>query len=219
MKFIFKILSVLLITQIYFLDVIGCGSTSKRFQVASYDGQTYEIVINQKSGRYTDISSMVKNYKSLDGHTFIGWGVVPLSYKEKINTLSDLENCEVVDVLIEAPHMNLDEAIYYPILVKDDLVDEFYQNSPLTIIQIHFIRIVNGVSEDRVYLEARLNQSIEEVINEYLDIEIFELYGLTNRHISPNAVGTSSGEYVNSKIELTDKISSLEVIYIYAYYK
>lgn len=222
MRLICKVLITILAMQFYFLDVIGCGSTSKHFQIASYDGEKYEIVYSKKTGRYTDIHEIAKVYEVLDGYEFVGWVEVSLNIKDEINNLSDLENLEQANFIGDTPRMNLSEVTYYPVFVKSEDLDEFYATSPLAIIHITFQRVINGMinsSEHRFEIEARMNQTVEEVLGQYLDIEIFELIGITEGLLQNHHVTGKTDYYLDAELHLTDKFTTIERISIFAYYE
>ena len=170
MKFITKFLILIVCTQFYFLDVIGCGSTSKKIKFFSYDGQNYTCEVNEKFGRYANLGGVGADYNKLDGYTFIGWAYLPYS-NENLKTLEELEASEGIQKITdELPHPNLDELAFYPILIRNDLVEDFYQNSNLAKIVIEVIYSYpykNGTKHEVVTFEGRINQTFREIIGEY----------------------------------------------------
>ena len=182
MKFITKFLILFICTQFYFLDVIGCGSTSKKIKYFSYDGQTYTCEVNEKIGRYANLHGIGNDYNKLDGYTFMGWAFLPYA-SEEIKSLDELEaSSEIIKITNQLPHPNLDELAFYPILIRNDLVEDFYQNSNLSKIVIEVIYSYpykNGTKYENVKVEGRINQTFEEIIGEYdqyTDVESGKTY-------------------------------------------
>ena len=187
MKYITKFLLLIICTQIYFLDVIGCGSTSKKIKFFSYDGQNYTCEVNEKLGRYANLESIGNDYNSKEGYTFVGWAVLPYS-KEDITTLDGLEASEdILYISKYLPYPNLDELEFYPILIRNDIVEDFYQNSNLSKIVIEVIYSYpykNGTKHEVATFEGRINQTFIEMIGNidtYYDEELdktFEFKGI-----------------------------------------
>lgn len=170
MKFLTKFLILIICTQFYFLDVIGCGQTSKKIKFFSYDGQNYTQEVNEKFGRYANLGGVGADYNKLDGYTFMGWAFLPYS-SENLKTLEELEASEdIKKITDELPHPNLDELAFYPILIRNDLVEDFYQNSNLAKINIEVIYCYpykNGSKYERVNFEGRINQTFKEIIGDF----------------------------------------------------
>ena len=186
MKYITKFLLLIICTQIYFLDVIGCGSTSKKIKFFSYDGQNYTCEVNEKLGRYANLGGVGADYNKLDGYTFMGWAFLPHS-SENLKTLDELETSnEIIKITDELPHPNLDELAFYPILIRNDLVEDFYQNSNLSKIVIEVIYSYpykNGTKHEVATFEGRINQTFREIIGEYdyyYDVESGNTYEFDN---------------------------------------
>ena len=170
MKYITKFLLLIICTQFYFLDVIGCGQTSKKIKFFSYDGENYICEVNEKLGRYANLGGVGADYNKLDGYTFMGWAFLPHS-SENLKTLEELEASEDIQKITdELPHPNLDELAFYPILIRNDLVEDFYQNSNLSKIVIEVIYSYpykNGTKSENVKVEGRINQTFEEIIGDF----------------------------------------------------
>ena len=186
MKFLTKFLILIICTQFYFLDVIGCGSTSKKIKFFSYDGQNYICEVNEKFGRYANLGGVGADYNKLDGYTFMGWAFLPHS-SENLKTLDELEaSSEIIKITNQLPHPNLHELAFYPILIRNDLVEDFYQNSNLSKIVIEVIYSYpykNGTKYENVKVEGRINQTFEEIIGEYdqyTDLESGKNYNLND---------------------------------------
>lgn len=186
MKYITKFLLLIICMQIYFLDVIGCGSTSKKIKFFSYDGQNYTCEVNEKLGRYANLPGIGDDYNTMDGYTFMGWAFLPYA-SEEIKSLDELEaSTEIIKITNELPHPNLDELAFYPILIRNDLVEDFYQNSNLSKIVIEVIYSYpykNGTKHEVATFEGRINQTFREIIGEYdyyYDVESRNTYEFDN---------------------------------------
>ena len=170
MKHITKFLILIICTQFYFLDVIGCGQTSKKIKFFSYDGQNYTCEVNEKIGRYANLHEIGNDYNKLDGYTFMGWAFLPYA-SEEIKSLDELEtSSEIIKITDELPHPNLDELAFYPILIRNDLVEDFYQNSSLAKIKIEVVYCYpykNGSKYEHVNIEGRINQTFKEIIGDF----------------------------------------------------
>ncbi len=185
MKIIYKCLILILCTQFYFLDVIGCGNTSKKIRFYSYDGENYHLELDKKLGRYFNLREEGEKYNTLDGHTLVGWGYLPYNHKDEINNINDLESSEDLLIFKELPYPNLDDLAFYPILIKTEELEEFYNTSKLAKVTIELIQEFNnsfGTYTETIMIESSLNKSVLTELTSYLEVSGYTLKCLTESY-------------------------------------
>lgn len=223
-----KMLMIFLIFVPSFLDMISCNPIKRTIQVYSYNGENFILEQSDTSGRYSEF--IFPNVDTnLEGYTFLGWIQIEYSYDEiyEFKTLEELENYSSrlrynIDekLPVESETFHPTSAYYYPLMVKNELLQKFFEESPLAEFRIQIVTIKGNQSNDRNidYITTRLNTTYQEVLKDYLEIKGY--YNLIGVSDIDKENYLEEGFKEEELISLSDKIDlehiySNEAIYIY----